>query len=144
MVWNRILGVLVGRDRTLTHRLSMLAFGIFLVTAGIAFVMRVTGIDAPLLWLTTGYNAIFLAILVTLLAGMSAYLNDGLLVSCALAFAPVFALFLNYVGVGFIRKPTTMEFIGLAAAFGLLYTVPLGTLGFLLGTGIRRISEFVK
>ncbi|MFC7156182.1 hypothetical protein ACFQPA_12085 [Halomarina halobia] len=75
--------------------------------------------------------------LLLLLATIQAYYNDGLLISWLLVFLPVFGTALSGVGVGLIR-PTPMKSFGLAIGIALFAALTLGTVGFLLGTAIRR------
>lgn len=78
--------------------------------------------------------------LLVLVAAVHAYGNRGLLVSWLLVFLPVLGASLNFVGVG-LQTPATAETVALALAIPAASALLLGTGGYLLGRGIRRVAR---
>lgn len=136
-----VSNVLLGHSRTVSTRLVTFAIGLFVLLFGSATLVGPN--NGVFLLIATGYNALFLAIVLVCLAGLCGYVRSGVLVACLLTFAPLFALFVSGVGTGFATDPITPLRLLVAGTEGaLLYGVPLGVVGFLLGAGIRRVTRF--
>lgn len=126
--------LLFGRDPHTSTKLVALAGGLFFVAAGVRLLAALLGTAAPTfdaLW--TGVGVAML-----LLATWGAYLNDGLLLSVALAgglglgfFLPGVALDLAHAG----------EVTLLALTSGTLSGIGLGIVGFVVGAVLRRIRD---
>lgn len=97
--------------------------------------------DSFSLWLGTSYNLVYYGGVLVIGAAVSAYLNDGFVVVLSLTIFPLLGVFLGGVGIGFYWDATWLEYIIAALQGGILLGVPLGVIGFLLGTGIQRLTR---
>jgi hypothetical protein len=124
-----------GRDRTTARRLLMLAVGLFVM------LLVLLSIDSIFIWVFTEYKFLYILVALLGLAALNAYLNDGLVISCLLAYIPTVSLLVY--NVGFATDPELpyllVVFVS-AATGGLLYGLPPGLLGYLLGAGVRRFT----
>ena len=135
MADSRMQVVLLGRSRDLSGRYLVVALGLFGTTLGgmalLQFIDRQNAsVPIEVYWLMLATTLLMVGV-----PAVQAYRNGGLLVSWVLGTAIPFALYadlLPYHLGGGIGAPQG----GVRAA--LLYGIPAGTLGFLLGTGVRR------
>lgn len=141
MIDNRIQTVLIGRRKPLSIRYLGVAIGLFVATAGALtlqeFVEQQNGsVPIEVYWLMGA-----LIVLMTSIPALQAYQNSGLLVSWALSTAIPLGLYVNLLpyhlgsGIGTSRG-------GVGAA--LLYGIPAGTIGFVLGAGARRVKRWIR
>lgn len=126
----------VGRDGRLVVRWSLLAVG--------EFAVLFAGVWTGVLPFGFGLGGpVGLTVLLLLMGGPAALYaarNGGLLVCWLLAFAPLFGVFLALQLGGSIEPaPTSPALFALGAA--VLYAVPVGTVGFLLGLLERWVSR---
>lgn len=125
---------LLGRNRKTSLRFLLIAVGLF-----IAFLI-IFGISETIFyWVFTGYGFFYFLVAFLGLAALNAYLNDGLVISFLLAYIPTLGLLLYNVGLftDFGLPALLVGFI-YAAVAGLLYGLPPGVVGYLLGSGVRR------
>ncbi|WP_147464991.1 hypothetical protein [Halococcus sp. IIIV-5B] len=146
--------VLLGEDRSVSARWTKLALG-SLVVAGVALALGQTlsitasGDPTGVLEILHGYVGLALlvvalaAVIAGLLAGaIHAYLNDGLVVSLALA--PVVGLAIGYlVGGQVLFTVARNEWAALEGGLYVflvsgLFVLLLGVVGFVVGAGGRR------
>lgn len=141
MVKNRIESVLIGQDRNISIRYLAVAVGLFIATLGGMIVKEFieqqnASIPIEVYWL------MFYVVLVMIgIPAVQAYRNSGLLVSWILGTAIPLALYvelLPYHLGGGLGAPEG----GVYAA--LLYGIPAGTIGFVLGTGVRRTLNWIR
>ncbi|WP_458205843.1 hypothetical protein [Haladaptatus sp. NG-SE-30] len=82
------------------------------------------------------------AVLLVALITVQAYSNGGLALSWALVFTPVVGVFLNYGGIGLTGSgPEFPELVIIAFTGGFIAAAILGTLGFAIGTAIRKFTS---
>lgn len=122
--------VLLGRDQVRSAKHSGLAGALFLVV----FALRLPVVFGPVPPVVERYESLVLVVAFAL-AAVTAYLNDGLLVSVVASAALTVGFYLPYVFSQLSPHPTALVAIGL----GVGYALVLGTLGFLVGAGGRRI-----
>jgi hypothetical protein len=125
---------IAGTDSFRTRRGLVVAIGLFAASFGFLTALGLAGVTPPtpvqslVLWLS--------AVLVTGLSVLSAYRNGGLVTCWAIWFGPTFGFFLNAFGQ---LEPAGAAF---AAVYGggiaLGLAAILGTVAFVLGTGLRR------
>lgn len=125
----------IGQDESVTHRYLLVAvallFGVYLsFTAG--FSWEWLPIPSQLAAIIGGGLIIFLA-------ALQAFTNDGILVSVALSVGPVTGLFLQIVGEGMTGPITIERTVLLGLMWGLVFGVPLGVVGYVLGAGSNRV-----
>lgn len=129
--------LVVGRDYRRSKQWAGVA--VILLAGSLLWFGAVKALDFPavhaVLW-WEGY-ALLLVGLVTL----QALNNEGILLSWALAFGAVAGLLLNYGGIGLTGEPTLLGIMRIALLGGAVAALSLGTLGFLLGAGGRRLVE---
>lgn len=136
MVHARLVSLLLGRDRTLTVRYLLVATGLFILTLGLW----------GLVWVINTYDLMWpirdLGLLVGVFAAVSigtaavqAYQNRGLLVSWALGSAIPLGLYIVPTASS-VMPPDETVLWGVWS--GLVFGIPLGTLGFALGITIHR------
>lgn len=147
----RVLRTPVG-DRSQVARWGVLAGGLFVVTSSLIYVTRpfvqlpVEGVSLFELFFPTGVIVanILLGTAVILgwsgLASWPAYRNAGLLVSWGVLFGPMFGAILTTFVMGGISGSGPLVDAALAFVAALVFAVILGTVGFLLGTTVRRIQ----
>jgi|AntRauTorcE11898_2_1112593.scaffolds.fasta_scaffold06961_4 hypothetical protein len=129
--------LLLGKDDRWTKRWG---FGVVALLLGsLVYFAVVKAIGYPtihlLLW-WEGYAVLLLALIT-----VQAYSNEGLVISWMLAFVAVGGLILNYGGIGLTGSgPGLLELVGLAILGGAIAAAFLGTLGFGIGTALRRIA----
>lgn len=128
--------VLLGRDDSITIRAVLVAVGEIVVF----FVIIGTGAVPDGIGLGGIPGLLLMGVLMTVPALLYAARNSGLLVCWALAFAPVFGFALA-VQVMFNVYPEPSSPILYAIGVSLLFGIPLGTVGFLLGMVGRRIQR---
>lgn len=137
MVTADIHALLLGRDDRWTKRWGFGVAALFLGT--LVYFAAVKAIGYPtihLLFWWEGYAILLLALIT-----VQAYSNEGLVISWMLAFVAVSGLILNYGGIGITRSGLgLLEVAGLAILGGVIAAAGLGTLGFAIGTAIRRIA----
>jgi len=135
-----VRGLLFGSDPTQSKQWGRIA--VLLLVGSLVYFAALNAI--------TSYNwSVHLAlwwegyvILLGTLIVVQAYSTDSLLVSWSLAFAAVFGLMANYGGIGITGTPPGLvKILGLSVLGGLLGSVTIGTLGFAVGTTIRRITK---
>lgn len=114
-----------------------------LIGAG-EFVMLFGGVWLGLLPFGFGLGGVAgIAVLLILMAGpatLFAIRNSGVLVSWLLAFAPLFGVFLA-LQLGATIEPAPDHPVLYALGSSLLFAIPVGTGGFLLGVAIRRLHR---
>lgn len=113
--------------------------GILLVSSLLYFA-AVKAVDYPTVHLALWWEGY--AVLLMGLVAVQAYSNGGVVVSWLLTFAGVVGLILNYGGIGMTGDgPGLLQLIGPATLGGVIAAAILGTLGFGIGTAVRRIAE---
>lgn len=146
-----LLRVLVGKNPMRSARWGLLAGVLFVIAGGLTYVTRpylslpVEGVDLVELFFPPGVLAAntLLGVL-TIFAWMGlamwpAYRNAGLFVSCGLVFGPISgALLIDFV-VGGLSSSGPLVDATFALLAALILAVILGTGGFILGIGFRRI-----
>lgn len=135
--------LLGGRNQALSRRVTL---GALLVSAVLAFpwlVITSTGYVTPFLS-PTDIVPVFTIALVGA-AAIQAYYNDGLLVSWLVVFGPVAVFAIGIFGIGPIESELEQiaGTIGYPVIVGTIGAVVLGTLGFVLGAGVRRVHSHV-
>jgi hypothetical protein len=129
--------VLLGRDERLTKRWGLGVVALLLASLVYFAAVKVMGYPAIhlLLW-WEGY-----AVLLVALITVQAYSNGGVVMSWLLAFGAVVGVILNYGGIGLTGSgPGLLELIGIAILGGFISAVIIGTLGFGIGTVMRRTT----
>ncbi|MFB6108679.1 MAG: hypothetical protein ABEJ82_07545 [Haloplanus sp.] len=125
--------MLVGRDPRLSMRLTGVAGAAFLLTAlGHLPPRLVGGLSTPF-----GLSVPLLVGASVVLAAVGAYLNDGLLVSVALAGGPSLGFYLPLALFDLVYPNETVVW---ALGTGSGFAVVLGTVGFVVGAGARRLA----
>lgn len=131
----RIGAFLVGDDFGLTKRWGVIAAGLFVFV----FAISVSGYYQTVYALIPGRVIIYgVAGILVLLSAWQAYQNRSLVVSLLLCIAPVTALFIRIIGEGQTSNPTVGETFLLGVGWGLVFGVPLGVIGFILGYAGRK------
>lgn len=132
----RARSLVVGRDDRRSKQWVGVAVALFAVS--LLWFAAVKQLDFPavhsVLW-WEGY-----AVLLVGLVSLQALNNDGLLLSWALTFGAVAGLILNYGGIGMTTEPTLLGIIRIALLGGGVAALTIGTLGFILGAGARRVG----
>ncbi|WP_380674716.1 hypothetical protein [Salinigranum sp. GCM10025319] len=139
---SRTASLLVGRNSALALRYLLVAVGLFVATIGLWGVLwGVTTAELTLTWPLRDFR-----VLVAIFAGVSvgsatvhAYTNRGLFVSWALGSAVPLGLYVVPTASGSMPPDETVLW-GIGS--GLLFGIPLGTLGFLLGVVLHRAVLF--
>ncbi len=130
--------LLVGRNQQLTRQWGVVVVGLFLFS--LVFFAAFKKIDSPTILDTLWWEGY--AVLLVVLIVVQAYSNGGLALSWALVFAPVVGVFLNYGGIGLTGfGPGLPELVVIALTGGLIAAALLGTLGFVIGTTIRKFTS---
>lgn len=130
-------GLVYGREKTRTAWGVTIAGGLFILSY---FFWGLPGVSA------TAYDVLPVDVigaglaLLVLVTAWQAYWNHGLIVNWLLVFFPVLGATLNFVGVG-LQSPTGWERLGLTVAIPVLAALLLGTIGYLLGTATKRLTE---
>lgn len=141
--WVRRYPALSGRDLATSRRAvaaatvgAVVLAGVWLGTAAFDVVLRAIGPFGPAQWLLFG--------LVAAAAGQ-AYVNDGLLVSWAVIFVPLFALAMGSIGVGLAGEglAAVVGVIGYPVLVAAVGAVTVGTVGFLSGVGLRLMIAWL-
>ncbi|MGQ3331097.1 hypothetical protein [Halorubrum sp. FL23] len=130
--------LLLGEDRKRARQWSIGA-GILFVASLLYFaVVRIADfrlLDTVLWW--QGY-----AVLLTGFVAVQAYSNGGIGVSWLLVFAAVAGVILNFGGIALTgAKPGLLLLIGYAFVGSAVVAAIIGTLGFGIGTVVRRITR---
>lgn len=129
---HRAKAILVGRS--LRTSLGFLAVAAGLFVLGLVVALLQFGPRGPLFESRRVLAGVGAAVVVGF-AAASAYRNEGALVSLTVATAPTLALWLF---VAYRAGLVTQRGVLAAVAFALVYGVPLGALGFALGTEAAR------
>jgi hypothetical protein len=129
-------GLLVGRDRTTTERLLTVAAAVFVAVFVFHTPPEILGVD-----LAVRPNLAVLFGLATLLPVVGAFLNDGALVSVALAAGPALGFYVPLTLFELV-SPTESVLWGVGAAA--TFAVPLGLAGFAAGAGARRLVDRIR
>ncbi|WP_135807043.1 hypothetical protein [Halorussus marinus] len=124
-------GLVVGRDRATTERLLTVAVAVFVAVFVFHTPPSVLGVD-----LAVRPNLAVLFGLATVLPVAGAYLNDGALVSVALAAGPALGF---YVPLTLFELVSPSESVLWGVASAATFAVPLGLVGFAVGAGARRL-----
>jgi hypothetical protein len=112
--------------------------GILLVVSLLYFA-AVKAVGSPTVHLALWWEGY--AVFLTGLVAVQAYSNGGVVVSLLLTFAGVVGLVLNYGGIGVTGDgPGLLQLIVLAAVGGVAAAAIVGTVGFGIGTAVRRIA----
>jgi hypothetical protein len=125
--------LLVGRDATATKRLLALALAVFAAVFVLVTPSEVLGFEPPL-----RANIVALFVLTATLPIFGAVVNDGALVSIALAGGPALGFYLPLTAFDMVY-PSESVLWGLGTAS--MFAIPLGLIGFALGSGRRRLIE---
>lgn len=134
----RIGAFLVGEDPDLTKRWGAIAAGLFVVI----FAFYMFDYYQPVYDLVPGRLIVYgAATVLVLLSVWQAYQNRSLVASLLLCIAPVTALFLNIIGEGQIGNPGIGETLLLGLGWGLLFGLPLGLLGYIIGYAGRGVTN---
>lgn len=132
-----------GRDHDLSRRVAIWAVGAFVALGVTWFVLaafQFTLPDAgPLDPARDG------AILLVSVSAIQAYYNDGLLVSWVVVFAPLASIGFLIIGTGIASGSmlSLVGIIGYAMIIAIIGALVLGTGGFLIGSGMRRVVATV-
>lgn len=122
----------LGRDAARSMRLCAAAAALFLVVFALHLPPRlVGGLSVPF-----GLFLPVLAVLCVLAAAVGAFLNDGLLVSVALAAGPSLGF---YLPLALFSLTTPHNSVAESLAVGTGFAVVFGTVGFAVGAGLRRL-----
>lgn len=129
--------LLLGRDDQWTKRWGVGV--VALLFGSLGYFAAVNAIGSPsihsLLW-WQGYAVLLFALII-----VQAYSNGGIVISWLLAFVVVVGIILNSIGIGTTGvEPGLLQLAGIAIFGGLIVAAGLGTLGFGIGTGLRRIA----
>ena len=129
--------LLLGEDRKRARRWSIGAGILFVVSLCYFTVVRIADVrlfDSVLWW--QGYT-----VLLTIFVAVQAYSNGGIGVSWLLVFAGVAGVILNFGGIALITgRPRLLRLIGYAILGSVAAAAIVGTLGFGIGTAVRRIT----
>ena len=129
--------LLLGEDRKRARRWSIGAGLLFVASLCYFAVVRIADVrllDSVLWW--QGYAA-----LLTIFVAVQAYSNGGIGVSWLLVFAAVAGVILNLGGIALtMGRPGLLRLIGYAILGSVAAAAIVGTLGFSIGTAIRRIA----
>jgi len=133
-----VRAILLGDDLGLTKRWSAIALGLFTLVLAI----YVAGYYQSVYSLLPG-QAIIVGggTVLVLLAAWQTYQNRSFVLSLLVCIAPVSALFIRIVGAGQTSTPTVGDTLLLGVGWGLVFGVPLGALGFLLGYAARTVTK---
>ncbi|WP_050032205.1 hypothetical protein [Halorubrum halophilum] len=135
---NRIGLFLIGDDPDSTKRWGVIAASLFVVT----FAVSVFGYYRTVYALIPGRVIVYGAAgILVLLSAWQASQNRSLVASLLLCIAPVTALFIRIIGEGQTSDPPVGETLLLGVGWGLLFGVPLGVLGFILGYAGQRYID---
>ncbi|WP_017343731.1 hypothetical protein [Halorubrum sp. T3] len=129
--------LLLGEDRKRARQWSIGAGILFVASISYFAVVRTVGFPQIhlLLW-WQGY-----AVLLTGFVAVQAYSNGGIGVSWLLVFAAVAGVILNYGGIALtMGRPGLLRLIGYAIIGSAVAAAIVGTLGFAIGTAVRRIT----
>ncbi|MFC6724623.1 hypothetical protein ACFQE1_09590 [Halobium palmae] len=138
MVTANARSLLLGRNKKRARQWSI-GVGMLFV-ASLLYFAAVKAVDYPTIHLALWWEGY--AVLLTVLVAVQAYSNGGLVVSWLLTFAAVVGLVLNYGGIGLTGGgPGIVELIGLATVGGVIAAAIVGTLGFGIGTAVRRTAK---
>ena len=128
---------LLGEDRKRARQWSIGAGILFVVSLFYFAVVRT--VDVPLLDMVLWWEGY--AVLLTSFVAVQAYSNGGIGVSWLLVFAAVAGVILNYGGIALTgAKPGLLLLIRYAIIGSVVAAAILGTLGFGIGTAVRRIT----
>lgn len=126
----------VGRNARTAGRWLLLSAGVFAVLFGGVW----TGVLPFGFGLGGGVGITVLLVLMAGPAMLHAFRNSGLLVCWAVAFAPLFGVFLA-LQVGATVEPAPDSPVLFALGSSVLFSVPVGTVAFLLGLLGRRVRR---
>jgi len=130
--------LLLGEDRKRARQWSIGAGILFVVSLFYFAVVRT--VDVPLLDSVLWWQGY--AVLLTVFVAIQAYSNGGIGVSWLLVFAAVAGVILNYGGIGLSgAKPGLLLLIRYAFVGSVVAAAIVGTLGFSIGTAVRRITR---
>lgn len=128
----------LGRDVRVSGRWVTVAVG--------EFVVVFVGVWTGLLPFGFGLGGeLGLTVLLVLMAGpaaLHAVRNSGLLVCWTLAFAPLVGVFLA-LQLGSTMEPASSRPVLFALGSSALFSIPVGTVGFLLGLTTRRVRRYL-
>lgn len=128
--------LLVGRNRATSRQVVVVAAGFFLSTVAVLAVVAVTGTSlAAVPGGGVGAGGALLGLVA--LAGLQAYYNDGVVLSWTVVFAPTYAFVLHAFAMGSL-EPLVVD-VFYAAQVAAVVALLVGTGGFLLGAGARRL-----
>lgn len=130
---------LIGQDRNVSTTFLELAIGLGLLGMMSALVGHY--VTTPLL-AVGGRISMILVPIFCLLAAYQGYRNQGLVVSFALVFAPLFTMIAHGFGVGIFSEPTPLEWLLMGVRVGGSIALALGTLMFLIGIGARLVTDW--
>jgi hypothetical protein len=129
-----VKSLVLGREPEQSMRLTAVAAGLFL---GVFFLhlppRLVGGLSVPF-----GLFLPALVALCVLVAAVGAFLNDGLLVSVALASGPSLGFYLPLALFSLVTPTNT---VAESLAFGTIFAVVCGSVGFAVGAGARRLAR---
>ena len=125
--------LLYGRDATTRTRLLAVALAVFVAVFVLVTPSEVLGFE-----IAFAPSILTLFVLAALLPTVGAFVNDGALVSVALAAGPSFGFYLPLTTFDVMYPSSSVAWgVGTATMFAL----PLGLLGFAVGAGARRVVE---
>jgi hypothetical protein len=129
---------LFGRDRSRSGRYLGAGLGVFVAVLGLmglVWAVSRMGFSIPVSGLWLLWTVAFVTVG---LPAVQAYRNDGLLVSVVLGLPVPLAFYLVLTGFDLVYPSESLVWgVGTAVSFG----VPAGLLGFLLGSGARRLRD---
>jgi hypothetical protein len=140
-VSSRLQFVFIGTDATTTIRFAAADGGLFVLAsvANLLWTMLIPNSE-----FSRHLGAIGLWAAVAALVGLAAahtYTNGGLVICWGLAVGPLLFGATTVTGIGVVSESSLLELIRLALAGALLYGLPLGTVGFLLGMVARSLLQ---
>jgi hypothetical protein len=133
--------ILIGTDSTTTVRFAGAAGGLFVLASIVNLLWTLL---IPNSELSRHLGAIGIWAAVVALVGLTtahAYTNGGLVIYWGLAVGPLLLGTLTVTSIGVFSEPSLLELIRLALGGALLYGLPLGTIGFLLGMVARSLLQ---
>ncbi|MFC4544206.1 hypothetical protein ACFO5R_19960 [Halosolutus amylolyticus] len=138
MTNHRVRTVLIGTSETRAGKLLAVSLGLLV---GLYVLLTFTGGlgDALNKRLGRGYNLVFFMLILLIVAAISSYLYNGVIISVVLVAAPLMGFFLSG-NLAFARDPTLLEYTQLVLEGGFLYGAPIGILGYLLGRGLTHFQ----
>ncbi|WP_436931223.1 hypothetical protein [Halosimplex halobium] len=131
----RSKSLLLGQDATVSLRGVAVAVGLFVAVFSVMS-----------LWLDQSISVIgsvfyVLLFLLLVLASVVTYYNEGLLIALLLTVCPTYAVAIHLVHVGWTGPTPYPTAVVMAPPLALLFGIPLGLIGGVLGLAARRYTD---